>query len=60
MFLPQNAIDLAQISRKPLSEGARGRHPEYSEDQVRAAVIRLMIGEGLFLAAYHQAKDILP
>jgi hypothetical protein len=54
----QKAIDLAQTSRKLLSEGVR--HPRYSEDQVRVAVIRLMIGEELFLAAYHQAKDILP
>ena len=56
----QKAIDLAQTSRKLLSEGVRRRHPRYSEDQVRAAVIRLTIGEELFLAAYHQAKDILP
>ncbi|UCD86817.1 MAG: hypothetical protein JSV01_03325 [Desulfobacterales bacterium] len=56
----QAAVSLAQTSRKLLKEGVRGRHPEYSEDQVRLAVIRLMLGEDLFLSAYAEAKDTLP
>jgi hypothetical protein len=56
----QAAVNLAQTSRKLLKEGVRGRHPEYSEDQVRLAVIRLMLGEDLFLSAYAEAKDTLP
>jgi hypothetical protein len=56
----QAAIDLAQTSRKLLKEGVSTRHPEYNEDQIRLAVIRLMLGEDLFLRAYPNAKDILP
>lgn len=56
----QAAIDLAQTSRKLLKEGVSTRHPKYNEDQIRLAVIRLMLGEELFLAAYPNAKDIMP
>ena len=56
----QAAIDLAQTSRKLLKEGVSTRHPEYNEDQIRLAVIRLMLGEDLFLTAYPNAKDIVP
>ena len=56
----QAAVSLAQTSRTLLREGVRGRHPEYSEDQVRLAVIRLMLGEDLFLSAYAEVKDTLP
>ena len=56
----QAAIDLAQTSRKLLKEGVSTRHPEYNENQIRLAVIRLMLGEELFLTAYPNGKDLLP
>jgi len=56
----QLAIDLAQTSRKLLEVGVRMRHPEYTEHQIKLAVIRLRLGEELFLSVYPQAKDILP
>jgi hypothetical protein len=56
----RSAVSLAQTSRELLKEGVRRRHPDYSEEQVRLAVIRIMLGEDLFLLAYAEAKDALP
>lgn len=56
----RSAIGLAQTSRELLKEGVRRRHPNYSEQEVRLAVIRIMLGEDLFLLAYAEAKDTLP
>ncbi len=54
------AIDLTDTSRKMLAEGVRQRHPEYTEDEVRLAVIRLLIPEALFINAYPQYVSIRP
>lgn len=56
----QLAIELTQTSRDLLAVGVRRRHPEYNAEHVRLAVIRLMIPEKLFLAAYPHAKDLQP
>ena len=56
----QVAIDLAQTSRKLVEEGIYRRHPDYGEDQIRLAAIRLILEEDLFLSAYPEARDILP
>lgn len=54
------AFDLARTSRQLLMEGVRMRHPDYSEDQIRLATIRLILKDDLFLSAYPDAKDIVP
>ena len=51
---------LTDLMKKLLEQGVRKRHPDYSEEYVRLAVIRLLLPEKLFLAAYPHAKDILP
>ncbi len=56
----QAGIDLAQTCRKLLEAGVRARHPEYDANQVKLAVIRLQLGEELFLKVYPEAKDVLP
>ena len=56
----ESAIRLAQTSRELLREGVRLRHPEYREQEIKLAVIRLSLGESLFLRAYPQAETILP
>ena len=38
--------------RQRLADGVRQRHPEYSEHEVRLAVIRLTLGEELFHTIY--------
>jgi hypothetical protein len=53
---PEERLELAfQMTnelRGRLAEGVRQRHPEYSEDQVRLAVIRLTLGDDLFRTVY--------
>lgn len=56
----QASVALSRTCRKLLIEGVRRRHPEYDERRIRLAVIRLMLPEKLFLAAFPEARDILP
>jgi len=56
----QAGIALSQLCRKLLLEGVRMRHPEYNERQIELAVIRLILPENLFLAAYPEGRDIRP
>jgi len=56
----QAGIELSQLCRKLLLEGVRMRHPEYDERQAKLAVIRLILPENLFLAAYPEGRDIVP
>lgn len=54
------AIDLAQTCRSLLAEGVRMRHPGYSHDEVRLAVIRLQLGDKLFARAYSEFRHLKP
>lgn len=56
----QTAAALRQATRKLLAAGVRHRPPEYSEAQMRLAVIRMTIPEELFLSAYPHASEIVP
>ncbi len=53
-------IALSKTCRELLRAGVRSRHPDYDETQLRLAVIRLLLPENLFAAAYPEALDILP
>jgi len=55
----QAGVDLAQTCRKLLETGVRVRHPEYNANQVKLAVMRLQLGEELFLKVYPEEKDVL-
>jgi hypothetical protein len=46
------ALSLSDSLRRLAAVGVRARHPDYSEDQVRLAVIRLSLGEELFRKVY--------
>lgn len=54
------ALELAELSRQLLAEGVRRRHPDYNDEEVRLAVIRLQLPEELFKAAYPGAIGIIP
>jgi hypothetical protein len=56
----KSTIELSQTSRKLLAEGVRKRHPEYSEQQIKYAVFRLLLPYKLFRAAYPSVKEIQP
>ena len=46
------AFELSENVRQIAAEGVRRRHPDYSDDEVRLAVIRLQLGNELFQAAF--------
>lgn len=46
------AIELSNRLRSIIESGVRQRHPDYDENMVRLAAIRIMIGEELFRQAY--------
>ena len=56
----QRGSELSQLSRGLLADGVRYRHPDYNEDEVRLAVIRIELGDELFLKVYPDAKHVLP
>ena len=46
------AFELSDNLRAITESGVRMRHPDYTDDMVRLAAIRLAIGERLFREAY--------
>jgi hypothetical protein len=56
----RSAAHLSETCRTLLQKGIRKRHPTYTEEQVKLAVIRCLLPEDLFLKAYPDARDILP
>ena len=54
------ALSLTQTCKLLLAEGVKRRHAEYTENQIRLAVIKLLLGEELFSAVYPEEKDIKP
>jgi len=56
----QISIDLAQTCRSLLREGVRHRHPEYTEEEVRLAVIRIQLGDTLYKNVYPDSRSVLP
>jgi hypothetical protein len=45
-------LELTRMSRRLLADGIRARHPDYSDEQVRLAMIRLWLGDDDFRRAY--------
>jgi len=46
------ALELSDNLRAVTEAGVRRRHPDYTEEMVRLAALRLAIGEPLFRQAY--------
>lgn len=53
-------LELTAMSRRLLADGVRRRHPEYSDEQVRLAFLRLWLGADLFRAAYAGKPELEP
>lgn len=53
-------LELTETSRRLLAAGIRRRHPEYSDDQLRLALIRAWLGPELFRRAYAGAPELEP
>ena len=45
-------LELTRLSRDLMARGIRARHPEYSDEEVRWALIRAWIGAEMFARAY--------
>ena len=54
----ESAVELSNLSLKFLREGVHKRHPEYNEEQVKLAVIKLLLPEKLFKLAYSNKEGI--
>ncbi|MBI4508811.1 MAG: hypothetical protein HY698_04190 [Deltaproteobacteria bacterium] len=54
------ALELTAMSRRLLADGVRRRHPEYSDEQVRLAFLRLWLGADLFRKAYPGQPELEP
>ena len=50
------AIELSDGLRSIIESGVRQRHPDYDENMVRLAALRIAIGEELFHQAYPDIK----
>ena len=48
----QNVLALNRRARACATAGVRMRHPDYTDDQVRLAVIRMALGDKLFREVY--------
>jgi hypothetical protein len=53
------ALEMGETARSLSAAGVRSRHPDYTEEQVRLAVIRLRLGEELFHKVY-PGMDVQP
>ncbi len=54
------AIQLYETEQNLLSEGIRSRHPEYTEEEIRLALIRILLGNEQFEVVYPYSKGIKP
>jgi hypothetical protein len=52
-------VELSENVRRIAAAEIRRRHPEYTDDEVRLAEIRLRLGEKLFREAY-PGVDVQP
>ncbi len=54
------ALELTELSRALLAAGVRRRHPEYDDEQLRLATIRLWLGDELYRQAYAGCAELAP
>ena len=50
------ALEMSEEMARVVDAGVRLRHPDYSDDEVRLAGIRIRLGEELFRAVYPNTK----
>ena len=56
----QRGSELSELCRGLLADGVKYRHPAYDEQEIRLAVIRIELGDELFLKVYPHAGHIIP
>jgi hypothetical protein len=53
-------LELTAMGRRLLADGVRRRHPEYSDEHVHLAFLRLWLGDELYRAAYPDQAELAP
>ncbi len=56
----QRAAELIRSCRELQEQGVRIRHPNYTDDEVRIAAIRMRLTEELFQKAYPEFLHLVP
>ena len=54
------AIRMSEDARRITMDGIRSRHPEYTDDEVRHAMLRLTLGDELYAAAWPSRPLLAP
>ena len=54
------ALELTEMSRRLVADGIRARHPEYTPEQVRFAMLRVWLSPAVFRRAYPHAPELDP
>jgi hypothetical protein len=54
------AMQMSDDSRRITADGIRSRHPDYAPEQIRFALLRMVLGDELFAAAYPDAPLLPP
>jgi hypothetical protein len=54
------AMQMSDATRATTMAGIRARHPDYTDDQVRYALFRLLHGDELFRRAWPDAPLLAP
>jgi hypothetical protein len=54
------AFSMSDLAREVAADGIRSRHPEYDEAFVRHALLRMLLGDALFRAAWPSAPLLEP
>ncbi|MGH9380981.1 MAG: hypothetical protein ACRD2Z_10265 [Thermoanaerobaculia bacterium] len=53
-------LELTEMSRRLLAEGIHKRHPEYDDEKIRLALLRLWLGHDLFRTVYAGLSELDP
>jgi hypothetical protein len=56
----QMTFELCDTVRTVARDGIRQRHPDYTEQMVQMAFLRLVLGDRVFKQVYPDAADIRP
>jgi hypothetical protein len=54
------ALKMSMMARQITLDGIRHRHPEYSDEQAKFALFRILVGDDLFRKAWPSAELVDP
>jgi hypothetical protein len=54
------ALKMSMMAREITLDGIRHRHPEYSDEQAKFALFRILVGDDLFRKAWPSAELVAP